>query len=377
MHAPAIVISRRGRLAWRGAFLALSLVAAVPAWAQTAGKFLVSIGDVKLVGKDGVTRLAERGGELREGDIIVTGANGLAQIRLQDNGLLSVRPSTEMKLDKFAYAGQDDGKASLLISLAKGGLRSITGLIGKANRDGYRISTATATIGIRGTDHEPFYIPPGQGALGAPGTYDKVNAGMTVIRGRQGNPLEVAINQVAFVPPSGAAPVILPSVPPFYKQDLPVPDPQARKGGAPAPDTASDQRERRDDKIRATGAVDRVRDVTVKGSTDPLTKAGTLDATVLSPIDSRISTTTTTDTKVLSTVTTTPIATTTLQVAPTTTTTLQTAPLTTTTVQPLTTTVTTPLTTTVTAPVTTTVQPLTTPITTTTTPLLQTAPLLR
>ena len=38
----------------------------------------------------------------------------------------------------------------------------------------------TATIGIRGTDHEPVFIPepkPGETPVGQPGTYDKVNSG--------------------------------------------------------------------------------------------------------------------------------------------------------------------------------------------------------
>jgi hypothetical protein len=224
------------RLAACVAAMFLALAASAASMAQTAGKFIVAVGDVKLVGKDGNARTAERGSELREGDTIVTGANGLAQLRLQDNSLISVRANTEMKLDKFAFAGETDSNASLFISLAKGGLRSITGLIGKANRAGYRINTPVATIGIRGTDHEPFYIPPNLAKLGTPGTYDKVNSGMTVIQAKQGPAINVTINQVAYVPLSGAAPVILPSVPAFFKQELAVPDPQARK--APATDSA-------------------------------------------------------------------------------------------------------------------------------------------
>lgn len=371
-------LSRPGlRLAFQGAAFVVALATAMPAMAQSAGKFLVSIGEVKLVGKDGTTRIAERGGELREGDTIVTGANGLAQIRLQDNGLISVRANTEMKLDKFAFAGQDDTKASLLISLAKGGLRSITGLIGKANRAGYRISTATATIGIRGTDHEPFYIPPGQTALGAPGTYDKVNSGMTVIQGRQGNPLEVSINQVAFVPPTGAAPVILPSVPQFYKQDLAVPDPQARK--APANDTPAKtdgDGSRSTDTVKTVKSVD---SVDIIKSTDSRTlgtlRTDVLDnnvkvktdvgTTALTPIDRTVTPVTSTVQTTLTPITTvtTPITTTVLQTTPTVSTTLQTAPLTSIVAPTTTTTVAPTTTTTILTPITTTVSPiLTTPL---------------
>lgn len=298
---------RPARFTACGAVFLFALCAAFPALAQTAGKFLVAVGEVKLIGKDGKTRAAARGGELLEGDTIVTGANSLAQIRLQDNGLLSVRPNTEMKLDKFSFAGADDRKATLLISLVQGGLRSITGLIGKAHREGYKISTATATIGIRGTDHEPFFIPPGQTALGTPGTYDKVNSGMTFIQGRQGNPIDVSINQVAFVPVTGAQPVILPSVPSFYKQDLPVPDPQSRK--APAGDSSMET-------TTAKGT-----DTTVKSLststvlTTPLTATvspttSTLSTTVIQPTTSTLSTTVQPVTSTLSTTVVQPVTTT-------------------------------------------------------------------
>lgn len=388
--------TRSSRFAACGVVLLLALCAACPALAQTAGKFLVSVGDVKLVGKDGKTRTAERGGELLEGDTIVTGANSLAQIRLQDNGLISVRPNSEMKLDKFAFAGADDRKATLLISLVKGGLRSITGLIGKAHREGYKISTASATIGIRGTDHEPFYIPPGQTALGTPGTYDKVNSGMTFVQGRQGNPIDVTINQVAFVPVTGSQSVILPSIPSFFKQDLPVPDPQSRK--APAGDSQTDTASGKGADTRAAGVDSKtldgkVLDSNVKLRSDALsdTSVKSLSTTALTPLDTKTTTTvlttplTTTVAPTTSTLSTTVIQPTTSTLTTTviqpTTSTLSTAviqpttsTLSTSVIQPVTSTLsTTPITTTVVAPVTTTISPT---LQTTVPSLLSTSPTL-
>ena len=108
-----------------------------------------------------------------------------------------------------------------LIALLKGSFRSITGYIGKTHREGYGISTATATIGIRGTDHEPAYFPPpeaGQKGDQEPGTYDKVNRGETYIRNPHG---EVAVSrgQSAFVHQEGSqAPRLLQQVPRFYRE---------------------------------------------------------------------------------------------------------------------------------------------------------------
>src|SRR5512132_3987907 len=89
-----------------------------------AGRFLSVTGDVNVVATDGVRRKAERGGDFRQGDTVVTGPNALAQLRTADGGLLSVRAETEMKLDKFAYAGEKDSNASFLVSLVKGGFRT-------------------------------------------------------------------------------------------------------------------------------------------------------------------------------------------------------------------------------------------------------------
>jgi FecR protein len=197
------------------------------AWGQsTAGRFVSVIGDVRVVGSDGVQRSVQRGGEVREGDTILTGANGVAQIRLTDGGSLSLRTRTEMKLDGFRFAGKEDTSASLLISLAYGGFRSVTGLIGKLNRSGYRITTPTAAIGIRGTDHETVVVlasSPGARTDVPAGTYDRVYSGTTFIENTQGVSQDVNTNQVGFVSAIGAPPVLLPTMPSIYRTPTPAP----------------------------------------------------------------------------------------------------------------------------------------------------------
>ena len=231
---------------WAGAAAgAMLAIAGSDAGAQAnAGQFLTAVGDVRVVAADGAQRTPQRGTILREGETILTGAGALAQVRLLDGGLLSVRADTEMKIDRFAHAGQDDRNSSLLISLLKGGFRSITGLIGQLNRDGYRITTPTATIGIRGTDHEPVVVLPG--AIAAqlqvpPGTYDRVYAGQTIIQNPQGQSQLVNPNQIGFISVLGAAPVILPALPPIYRSPTPAPQTglppqQAGPAGAARPD---------------------------------------------------------------------------------------------------------------------------------------------
>jgi hypothetical protein len=145
-----------------------------------------------------------------------------------------------MKFDRFSHAGENDRDSSMFISLLKGGFRSVTGLIGRLNRDGYRVTTPSATIGIRGTDHEPVVVPPpppGVVPQVPPGTYDRVYSGETFIQNRQGVTQNVGPNQVGFISIQGAAPAILPQLPPIYRAGIgPAP---TTPPGQPGPQTGS------------------------------------------------------------------------------------------------------------------------------------------
>ncbi len=195
-----------------------------------AGNAQFVIGDVKVINKAGVTRALVKGGEIDEGDRIVTAAGASAQIKMVDGGFIAVRPNTNLSFDSYHYTGKDDGKESAVLSLLQGGFRTITGIIGHTNKQNYLIKTDTATIGIRGTDHEPMVIlppAPGQVAIAEPGTYDKVNVGVAYIRTDAGS-VDIQRNQVGFAPITRGAPVILPRIPPFYTP-TPAPGPQKAK----------------------------------------------------------------------------------------------------------------------------------------------------
>ncbi|MGA7984622.1 MAG: FecR domain-containing protein, partial [Burkholderiales bacterium] len=202
-----------------------------------AGRVIATVGDVRVVDRHGIVREATQGGEVREGEVIKTGTNALGQLRLADGTLLSVRAGSVLKIEKFSYAGEHDTKASAFISLAVGGFRWLTGLIGKVNRDGVRVTTPNATIGIRGTDFEPVFVPaaaPGEpGAAGA-GAYVRVYAGEVSIRNLQGIAQSVLPNQVAFAAIGGTPPVLLRAIPTrIYPTPTPLPKlaPQGKGDG--------------------------------------------------------------------------------------------------------------------------------------------------
>jgi len=156
-------------------------------------------GNVQLTSMTGQTSILKKGAAVNEGDTVITERGANAQIKMQDGGFVAVRPDTQLKFDSFKFSGKEDGNENLVFSLVKGGFRSVTGLIGRINKPKYRITTAAATIGIRGTDHETFVVlPESLLANTAPaGTYNKVNVGETFIATNVGT-IFVLPNQMGY-----------------------------------------------------------------------------------------------------------------------------------------------------------------------------------
>ena len=122
-------------------------------YAAAAGKVIFFTGSSKAVSNTGISRTVSRGDEIFSGDNLQTAARSRLQISLSDGAYVSVQPNSEYKLEDYNYSGKTDGSEKAFYRLLKGGIRAVTGLIGKKNRDAYQVRTAVATIGIRGTGH--------------------------------------------------------------------------------------------------------------------------------------------------------------------------------------------------------------------------------
>lgn len=128
--------------------------------AVAAGTAQFAAGDVNLRNADGQTGPLQKGGAIESGQAIVTGATGRAQVRFSDGGLVSLQPNTEFKIAN--YVDRNDPKEDrFLVDLLRGSMRAITGLIGKRNRENFKLTTSTATIGIRGSGFNVGYNPDG------------------------------------------------------------------------------------------------------------------------------------------------------------------------------------------------------------------------
>jgi hypothetical protein len=179
-----------------------------------AGTIELTEGDVRIFDADKKRRAAVKGEAVYEGDSIVTGRDGEVHLTMEDSGFIGIRPDTRMRITKYQARGEATDTS--VIGLLKGAVRSVTGWIGKYNAGSYQIRTPTATIGVRGTDHETLVIPQGQGD-GEAGTYDKVNIGGTTLQTKHGK-VDVEPNRAGFAPHGvGARPQLLAKVPPHFK----------------------------------------------------------------------------------------------------------------------------------------------------------------
>jgi hypothetical protein len=191
--------------------LAIAQTAAAP---NKAGSVDFVEGDVKFYKPDKSAISPAVGDPIYELDSVVTGADGEVHFKMEDGGLLAVRPNTRMRIAKFQANG-DAGDKSIL-GILEGGLRSISGWIAKYNPSGYQIRARSATIGIRGTDHET-HVRARDDAEGEAGVYDRVYEGATFIRTDQGR-VDVTPNRVGFHPAkAGARPRLLDKVPAFFR----------------------------------------------------------------------------------------------------------------------------------------------------------------
>jgi hypothetical protein len=118
---------------------------------QASAKLVSAQGNINVVDSTGERRRLVEGGSVFSGDLIETGRNSQAVLAFRDESRISLGSTTRFKVDNFVYDENNAKDGRFLMRLLRGSLRAFTGLIGKANTQNVRYSTATATVGIRGS----------------------------------------------------------------------------------------------------------------------------------------------------------------------------------------------------------------------------------
>ena len=100
---------------------------------------------------DGTTKLMSVKSDVSKGDTLITEKSTFARLKFNDASEIVLRPGSELRVDQFNYDEAKPEADSLVVNMLKGGMRAVSGLIGKRSRSAVQYTTPTATIGIRGT----------------------------------------------------------------------------------------------------------------------------------------------------------------------------------------------------------------------------------
>lgn len=173
---------------------------------QASAKVTNVQGEIYAVDGNGTRRRVVDGGSVYPGDVIETtrGAQGVLVFR--DDTRITLGSQTRFRIDNFVYDDKNAGEGRFLASILRGSVRALTGLIAKANNRNVGFSTATATIGIRGTGFDVTCTGPCAGEPADPNTGLTLWTWLGAIEVGQGGQTALQVLQAGqglFIPATG------------------------------------------------------------------------------------------------------------------------------------------------------------------------------
>jgi hypothetical protein len=242
--------------------LALCLVLALPAlaWAaEPVARVTHLSGLLSAKHLDGTSKILAVKSEIFQGDILSTEKDTYAKVKFVDQAEVVLRPDTQLSVERYSYDAAKPQSDSIALNIFKGGMRAVTGLIGKRNKEAVSYTTPTATIGIRGTTFVAQYVPPPSASPStppsgpsaptlAPGLYVQVIDGLINLSNKGGSQ-NFSAGQFGFTPSFTQPPIIVPQNPGLQFTPPPAFNHNAAAPGAATPGATGSS----DD---AAGAVD-------------------------------------------------------------------------------------------------------------------------
>ena len=131
--------------------MGLAWIVTISAWAAD-GYVYEAVGDVSIgIGKN-ATRTAIKNDAISSDTVVNTGEKSYAVLKFEDGQMAAMQANTSFHVKEYHYDPKNAGKSNIIFSNFTGGMRFITGLIGQRNHNAFRLSTANATVDIRGTE---------------------------------------------------------------------------------------------------------------------------------------------------------------------------------------------------------------------------------
>jgi len=210
----------------RAAFIILSAVGSA-AFAAGAGTVAHLSGSLSVQRPDGSVRILSRNSEVNPGDVLTTEQDSYAQVNFTDGSSITLRPNTSVRVEAYRFAKDQPQEDNSFLRLLKGGMRTVTGLIGRrGNQDAYKIGTNQATIGIRGSSGDTLECSEGcpgvtstSGKL-PQGLYHATHTGSYIVENDAGSQT-VGPGQFGYVKDAKTPPAVLPKDPGLGLSQLP------------------------------------------------------------------------------------------------------------------------------------------------------------
>ena len=155
-HTARLALARTPLGAARAASVAFAIFllmasAATASAGQVAGVVVQVSGAMTARSPAGAVKPLQARSEVDSGDTLITAAGAYALVRFIDDSELTLKPGSSVVIDQFSFDGDKPEGDRAAFTLIKGGLRSVTGILGKRSKEKFAMKTPSATIGIRGT----------------------------------------------------------------------------------------------------------------------------------------------------------------------------------------------------------------------------------
>jgi len=188
------------------------------AFAQVVGTVTHLSGVLTVKRSDGSSAVLAVKSQIQQGDTLITESNTYTRVKFLDDAEIVLRPGSQLVVKSYLYDADKPAQDNVALSLVKGGLRAVTGLVGKRNHDAVSFDTPTATIGIRGTHFGALFcqndcggVPTSSGSTPANGLHVDVAQGAIVVSNPAGQQVYQA-GWFGYVASGSTPPVVVPPV---------------------------------------------------------------------------------------------------------------------------------------------------------------------
>lgn len=218
--------------------VALSLIPAIASASQVAdamagSQIYVVKGDVFVAQGGNPAHRVTDTEAIVSNTLVNTGENSSALLKFEDGQVVTMQSSSSFLVREYSYDAKKIAKSNIVFSMLKGGMRFVTGLIGKLRKQSFRLSTPNSTIGIRGTE---FMV-----AMAGNSMYSQVLKGKITMTNAAGMKVVGAGKSAVVASPKVLASLVSASAIPAgtFSELLAIPvDPTAIPAPAPAPASA-------------------------------------------------------------------------------------------------------------------------------------------